>query len=208
MWRKTKEEKRLNWGRNSTRDWLTPFLIKMYNSVILIFPPPRGWRNVYSRHRQECQMVYFQTNKSQFGEKFWKDLEWKKFVYYMAVWNMLRPIWYSLQPFGNLIGIWLYFLPFWYNVSRKVWQPWSPFQSERVRFNDVELCCALLQVYHDHPHLHPIRAAVCQIRLPILRLLNLQLQRQRCSRLDRLYKVESRRNNLCFFKLTRVLVAL
>jgi hypothetical protein len=33
-------------------------------------------------------------------------------------------IWYILWPFGNVVVIWLYFFPFWYIVSRKIWQPW------------------------------------------------------------------------------------
>jgi hypothetical protein len=32
---------------------------------------------------------------------------------------------YILWPLGNLVVIWYIFFPFWYSVSRKIWQPWS-----------------------------------------------------------------------------------
>jgi hypothetical protein len=31
---------------------------------------------------------------------------------------------YILWPLGNLAAIWYIFPPFWYIVSRKIWQPW------------------------------------------------------------------------------------
>jgi hypothetical protein len=31
---------------------------------------------------------------------------------------------YVLWPFGNVVVIWHIFPPFWYIVSRKIWQPW------------------------------------------------------------------------------------
>jgi hypothetical protein len=51
-------------------------------------------------------MVCFQTNLG----KFWRVFE--RLVYSMATW-------YILRAFGNSV----YFLPFWYIVSRKIWQP-------------------------------------------------------------------------------------
>jgi hypothetical protein len=45
---------------------------------------------------QGCQMVYFQTKNPNWG-KFWRALEWKMFVYFMTVWNILR-------PFGIIYG--------------------------------------------------------------------------------------------------------
>jgi hypothetical protein len=38
---------------------------------------------------QGCQMVYFQTKKSNLG-KFWRVLQWKISVYDMAVWSILH----------------------------------------------------------------------------------------------------------------------
>jgi hypothetical protein len=40
---------------------------------------------------------------------------------FYANWEYLTAIWYILWPFGNLV----YFPPFWYIVSRKIWQPCS-----------------------------------------------------------------------------------
>jgi hypothetical protein len=37
-------------------------------------------------------------------------------LYSLAILNVLR-------PFGNLVAIWYLFPPFWYIVSRKIWQP-------------------------------------------------------------------------------------
>jgi hypothetical protein len=39
---------------------------------------------------QGCQMVYFQTKNPNLG-KFWRALEWKMIIYYMIIWNILRP---------------------------------------------------------------------------------------------------------------------
>jgi hypothetical protein len=39
---------------------------------------------------QGCQMVFFKTKNPNLG-KFWRALEWKKLVNYMAIWNILRP---------------------------------------------------------------------------------------------------------------------
>jgi hypothetical protein len=58
--------------------------------------------------RQGCQMVYFQTKNSNLG-KFWRALEWKRLVYFIFVWNILRPLWYILWPFCNLVAIWYIF---------------------------------------------------------------------------------------------------
>jgi hypothetical protein len=41
-----------------------------------------------------CQLVYFQTKKTNLG-KFCRVLQWKKLVYFMAVWSMyFTAIWY------------------------------------------------------------------------------------------------------------------
>jgi hypothetical protein len=68
------------------------------------------------------QMVYFQTKNTKCGI-FWKALEWEILVYFMHFWNFLScllnciAVWYILWSFGI-------FLPFWYVVPRKIWQPW------------------------------------------------------------------------------------
>jgi hypothetical protein len=46
-------------------------------------------------------MVCFQTKNPNLG-KFWRALEWKILVYFMAIWNIL-------QSFGNIVVIWYIF---------------------------------------------------------------------------------------------------
>jgi hypothetical protein len=46
--------------------------------------------------RQGCQMVYFQTKKPNLGT-FWRALEWKMFLYFVIIWNIL-------WPFGIIYG--------------------------------------------------------------------------------------------------------
>jgi Mg2+/Co2+ transporter CorB len=45
------------------------------------------WIQSYDRElqRRGCQMVYFQTQHSNWG-KFWRVLEWKMLVYFMDIW--------------------------------------------------------------------------------------------------------------------------
>jgi hypothetical protein len=48
-------------------------------------------------------MEYFQTKNSNF-RNFWRSLEWKRLVYSVAIWNILRPFVFILLPFsGNLV---------------------------------------------------------------------------------------------------------
>jgi hypothetical protein len=69
-------------------------------------------------------MVYFQTKNPNLG-KFWRGLEWKMLAYTISILNIcIRAIWYILWPLGNLVAIWYISPPFWYIVSRKIWQPW------------------------------------------------------------------------------------
>jgi hypothetical protein len=39
---------------------------------------------------QGCQMIYFHTKNPNLGT-FWRALEWKMLVYFLANWNNLRP---------------------------------------------------------------------------------------------------------------------
>jgi hypothetical protein len=69
--------------------------------------------------------VFFQTKYPDLG-KFWKALEWKMLVDFIAIWNIFRafgiPI---LGPFVNLVAKLVCFPPFWYIESRKIGQPGS-----------------------------------------------------------------------------------
>jgi hypothetical protein len=60
-------------------------------------------------------MAYFQAKNPNLC-KFGGVLQWKMFVYFMA-------ICYILLPFGYVMVIW-YIFPFWYVAPRKIWQPW------------------------------------------------------------------------------------
>jgi hypothetical protein len=74
-------------------------------------------------------MASFQTKNPNLG-KFWRALDWKMLISFVAIWNILQifgivyrylgyfmTIWYILCSFGN-------FLRFWYHVLGKIWQPW------------------------------------------------------------------------------------
>jgi hypothetical protein len=58
------------------------------------------------KRRQGCQMVCFQTQNPNLG-KFWRALEWKMFVYFMTIWNNLR-------PFDIIYGRLVKFVVIWY----------------------------------------------------------------------------------------------
>jgi hypothetical protein len=63
-----------------------------------------------------------------------EGLELEKVGLFLAIWNTCNTAnLYSLFPFGNLVSIW-YFFPFWYIVSRKIWQPWKGDGSRVARF--------------------------------------------------------------------------
>jgi hypothetical protein len=49
---------------------------------------------------------YFLTKNPNLG-KFWKVLQWKMLLYYMAIRSIF-------QPFGKFYGHLVYFYPFWY----------------------------------------------------------------------------------------------
>jgi hypothetical protein len=48
-------------------------------------------------------MAYFQTKNPDLG-MFWRVLQFKMFVYYMAMWSTFPDIWYILWPFGIFNG--------------------------------------------------------------------------------------------------------
>jgi hypothetical protein len=64
-------------------------------------------------------MLYFQTKNIHLS-KFWRALEWKMLVYFMAVWNILRPLGIFYISF---VTLWYFGTSFWYIVSREIWQP-------------------------------------------------------------------------------------
>jgi hypothetical protein len=58
---------------------------------------------------QGCQMVSFQTKNTNLG-KFWRALDWKTLIYFMAIWNIL-------QTFGILYDHLIHFVFIWYIFS-------------------------------------------------------------------------------------------
>jgi hypothetical protein len=42
----------------------------------------------------------------------------------------ITAIWYTLRPFGPSVVIWYIFPPFWYIVSRKIWQPCTRLEND------------------------------------------------------------------------------
>jgi hypothetical protein len=58
-----------------------------------------------------CQMVYFHTKSFNLGI-FRRALEWNILVYFISIWNILRPFWYILWPFGIYFGHLVYFYRF------------------------------------------------------------------------------------------------
>jgi hypothetical protein len=64
---------------------------------------------------QGCQMVYFQTKNPNL-DIFWRAAECKMLVYFMTIWNILRPC-------GIIYGRLVYFSRFGMFGPRKIWQP-------------------------------------------------------------------------------------
>jgi hypothetical protein len=68
---------------------------------------------------QGCQMVCFPTKNTNLG-KFWRVLQWKLLVYFMAIWSFYEnlvyfvAIWYLLWLFGIFFPV----------TPGKIWQPW------------------------------------------------------------------------------------
>jgi hypothetical protein len=57
----------------------------------------------FDRRIKGCQLVYFQTKNPNLV-KFWRFLQCKMFVYFMAFWSILRPFGQPiLRPFGQPI---------------------------------------------------------------------------------------------------------
>jgi hypothetical protein len=56
---------------------------------------------------QGCQMAFYQTKNPTLG-KFWRVLQWKMLVYYLAIWSLYGSLvyfvfmWYTFSHFGVL----------------------------------------------------------------------------------------------------------
>jgi hypothetical protein len=85
-------------------------------------------------------MAYFQTKNSNLG-KYWRSLQWKILVYFMAIWYMyFSAKWYILWVFGIFFrfGIVFHILVC---CTKKIWQPWglSPFPVFSCRGNILDI---------------------------------------------------------------------
>jgi hypothetical protein len=80
----------------------------MYSSIIEMSVRKR--RQSCSARVQGCQMVYFQTKNRNLG-KFWRVLQWRMEVYFLALWSIL-------QPFYIFYGHLVYFVVIWYIFPR------------------------------------------------------------------------------------------
>jgi hypothetical protein len=71
-------------------------------------------------------MVYFQTKNTNFG-KIWRALEWKILLYFVTIWNIVRPfgIIYGLMCIYLDCGDLVNFTRFGRFGPRKIWQPLS-----------------------------------------------------------------------------------
>jgi hypothetical protein len=60
------------------------------------------------KHDQGCQMVNFQTQNPDLG-KFYKVLQRKMLVHFVAIRSIFPPFWYILRPFDIFCGHLAYF---------------------------------------------------------------------------------------------------
>jgi hypothetical protein len=74
-----------------------------------IYLTRRRWsvlqQNVFT---QGCQMVSFQTKNPNLG-KFWRALDWKMLIYFMAIWNILQTFGIFYDRLVNFVFIWYIF---------------------------------------------------------------------------------------------------
>jgi hypothetical protein len=78
-------------------------------------------------------MADFLTKNPNMG-KFWRDLQWKMLVCFIALRSILGHFGLFCLNLLYLMVIW-----FWYVIPRKVWQPWVPFD-KKVFFWWEKIC--------------------------------------------------------------------
>jgi hypothetical protein len=60
------------------------------------------------RRNQGCQMVCFQTKIPNLG-KIWRDLDLKIFIYFVAIWKIIRPFEIFYYHLVHFVFIWYIF---------------------------------------------------------------------------------------------------
>jgi hypothetical protein len=66
-----------------------------------------AWLSLHVANRVARRFV-FQTKNPNLG-KFWRALEWKMLVYFMTIWNILRPFGITYGRLIGLVVIWYIF---------------------------------------------------------------------------------------------------
>jgi hypothetical protein len=72
------------------------------------------------KHRSKCCQIL--RPKIPICGKFWKVLQWKMLVFFMAILSILPPGGIFCDHLVHFVVIW-YIFQFWYVVTRKIWQP-------------------------------------------------------------------------------------
>jgi hypothetical protein len=72
-------------------------------------------------------MFYFQTKNPNLG-KFWRALDCKMLITFMAIWNTIRSFGIYYEHLVNFVLIW-YIFPVLVYVPRKIWQPCCQWKS-------------------------------------------------------------------------------
>jgi hypothetical protein len=170
------------------------------NSIDPIFVVSHLWHNT----KPGLPDVFFKPKIPNLC-KFWRVLDGKMLIYFMAIGKIFKDIWDILWPFGTFCVHLVHFFLSWYHVPRKIWQPCTKPRTDLTfrHYFIYFISISALPVNgldtagsssSDHnskygrfqwQFLTP--TTVTKTREPILRLFNLQLQRQRFCRLERFY---------------------
>jgi hypothetical protein len=95
--------------------------------------------NQFHFQKQGCQMVYFQTKNPNLG-KFWRALDWKMLIYFMAIWNILWRFGIFYDHLVHFIFIW-YILLVLVSCTKKNLA--TLFRSADLRSGDFKVTCSL-----------------------------------------------------------------
>jgi hypothetical protein len=87
--------------------------------------------HVYTEYKggseRGCQMVCFQTKNPNLG-KFWRVLDWKMFIYFMDIWNILWTFGILYDRLVHFVFIWRIFSSIGIMCQEKSGNPGSEHQ--------------------------------------------------------------------------------
>jgi hypothetical protein len=110
---------------------------------------------------QGCQMAYFQNKNPSLG-KFWRFLQWKMLVYYMAIWSILLPFGIFCDHFGIFYVYSYIFSPVRYVVPKKSGNPGQALISQvEESQKEIKISSNFLS---EKPHLRPKSILMCESR--------------------------------------------